>query len=289
MKTKKLFSMFTTGILVTTLLVACSSKQSADGNVQGKTTGFMQLANENKERIWFKVSDSNDDGEISKDDYIDRIFIIKNGKADIFHSFDTTLADFKGKNDKEVINLIKEMDKKYIDKEVEDKIHSLNAHITHSEERIKEFQYDEESQNAPGFRKEHIAYENEVIKYIQQRISEFEKLKYKDAKALYSSYEIKATVKTDSSGNNVASEEIKLPGAFAFPSENGYTKESASSPILPKIFESNYEVKFPVQGNIYKQSYKGYKLDSSFFVTTSLDNSINLGLDDLDTKNVTEE
>lgn len=289
MKTKKLFSMFTTGILVTTLLVACSSKQSADGNVQGETTGFMQLANENKEHIWFKVRDSNDDGEISKDDRVDGVFIIKNSKADFFHGFDATLTDFKGKTDKEVIEYIKEMDKKYIDNEVEEQIESLNSSIRSLEEEIKQLQYDEKIQNAPGFNKEHIDRNNELIKHRQKRISELGELEYKDIKSLYSNYKIKATVKTDSSGNNVASEEILLPRVFEFEAKYIYDDPSNSRSLIIKVYDSHNEVKFQVQGDIYKTFYKGYKLDSSFFVTTSLDNSINLGLDNLDTKNVTEE
>lgn len=286
MKTKKLFSMFTTGILVTTLLVACSSKQSADGNVQGETAGFMQLANANKERIWFKVIDSNDDGEISKDDRVDGVFIIKNSKADFFHGFDATLTDFKGKTDKEVIEYIQQMDKKYINEEIKKQKKSLDLLITDLEEKTKKLQYEEESQNAPGFNRKTIDYNNEYINRLQKRISEIEKLEYKDIKSLYSNYKIKATVKTDSSGNNVASEKILLPRAFKF--EDKYIYDD-SRPLIIKVYDSHYEVKFQVQGDIYKKFYKGYKLDSSFFVTTSLDNSINLGLDNLDTKNITEE
>ncbi|WP_029172271.1 hypothetical protein [Streptococcus suis] len=290
MKTKKLFSLLTTGILATALLGACSSKQSADGNIQGKTTGFMQLANEDKERIWFKVSDSNDDGEISKDDNVDRVFIINNGKADAFHILDATLSDFKGKTDKEIIEIIKQSDKKYVDKEVEEQIGSLNSSIKDSEERIKEFQYEEESQNAPGFNKEAIANENEIIKHRQKRITELEELEYEDIKSLYSNYKIKATVETDSSGNNVASEEILLPKVFEFESQFIYDDPSDSKPLITRVYDISYEIQYQVQGDIYKTFYKGYKLDSSeFLVTTSLDNSINLGLDNLETKNVTEE
>ena len=114
MKTRKFLAVMATGVLATSLLVACSSNQSNSNQVQSvdeaKTVGFMQLANENTERIWFKVNDSNDDGEISKDDRVDRIFIIKDGKTDVFHGFDATLADFKDKSDKEVTDLIQQMD-----------------------------------------------------------------------------------------------------------------------------------------------------------------------------------
>ena len=133
MKTRKLLAVMATGVLATSLLVACSSNQSNSNQVQSvdeaKTVGFMQLANENTERIWFKVNDSNDDGEISKDDRVDRIFIIKDGKTDVFHGFDATLADFKDKSDKEVIDLIQQMDIKYVENEVEELIASINGKI----------------------------------------------------------------------------------------------------------------------------------------------------------------
>ncbi len=293
MKTRRLIPLLTTGILATTVLVGCLSSQSASNQVQSvedvKTVGFMKLANENKERIWFKVYDSNDDGEISKDDRVDRVFIIKNGKADVFHAFEAKLTDFKDKNDKEVIDLIKQMDKKYFDKEVEDVIGSINSHIARTEDEIKELQYDEESQNASSTHKTGIDYRTEQIKLYQQRISEFEKLEYKDVRALYSNYVIKSTVKTDSSGNNVASEEILLPRAFKFHYMSDSPDDYNIHSLFSKLSEDYYEVEFQVQGDIYKQTYQGYKIGSSFFITTSLDNSVNLGLDTLDTKNVTEE
>ncbi|HFI0555667.1 TPA: hypothetical protein ACGO3G_001712 [Streptococcus suis] len=293
MKTRKLLAVMATGVLATSLLVACSSNQSNSNQVQSvdeaKTVGFMQLANENTERIWFKVNDSNDDGEISKDDRVDRIFIIKDGKTDVFHGFDATLADFKDKSDKEVIDLIQQMDIKYVENEVEELIASINGKIGRIEDHIKELQDDEEYQNAPGFHKNDIDSANEEIQHYQKKITEVEKLEYNDIKSQYTNYTIKATAKTDSSGNNVASEEIILPEPFEF--SRLYISDNPSQPrsLTLEVRDTSYEVKFPVQGDIYKKFYKGYQIDSSFFVTTSLDNSMNLGLDTLDTKNVTEE
>ena len=293
MKTRKLLAVMATGVLATSLLVACSSNQSNSNQVQSvdeaKTVGFMQLANENTERIWFKVNDSNDDGEISKDDRVDRIFIIKDGKTDVFHGFDATLADFKDKSDKEVIDLIQQMDIKYVENEVEELIASINGKIGRIEDHIKELQDDEEYQNAPGFHKNDIDSANEEIQHYQKKITEVEKLEYNDIKSQYTNYTIKATAKTDSSGNNVASEEIILPEPFEF--SRLYISDNPSQPrsLTLEVRDTSYEVKFPVQGDIYEKFYKVYQIDSSFFVTTSLDNSMNLGLDTLDTKNVTEE
>lgn len=98
MKTKKLLPFLATGIFATTTLVGCSSNQPAsNGLSQGKTVGFVQLANENKERIWFDVLDSNEDGEISKDDKVKRIVAIQSGKVDIFHIYDADLSEFREK------------------------------------------------------------------------------------------------------------------------------------------------------------------------------------------------
>ncbi|HFI2693079.1 TPA: hypothetical protein ACGO0Y_002233, partial [Streptococcus suis] len=80
MKKRNLLILACGALLAGTTLTACSSNQSkvGIGIDQAKTVGFMQLANENKERIWFQVEDTNDDGEISKDDRIQKIYVIKN-------------------------------------------------------------------------------------------------------------------------------------------------------------------------------------------------------------------
>ncbi|WP_162012268.1 hypothetical protein [Streptococcus sp. S784/96/1] len=127
MKTKKLFSMFTTGILVTTLLVACSSKQSNINSKQVqsvedvKTIAFMQLANEKKEHIWYDLSDSNGDSEISKDDSIYTIYITRDGKVDTyFIQGELTLSDIKDKSNDEIKKLAKQQDEATFDQKSKD-------------------------------------------------------------------------------------------------------------------------------------------------------------------------
>ncbi|MGL6299864.1 hypothetical protein ACR31S_06785 [Streptococcus iniae] len=108
---------------------------------------------------------------------------------------------------------------------------------------------------------------------------------------MYSNYSIKATVGTDSSGNNVASETVYFPKPFDSIDLNIENIESFSdTPVIDKLADTYYKVGIQVQGDVYKQSYAGYQFDSKyFFITTSLDSSVNLGLDTLDTKNITEE
>ncbi|MEW6857690.1 hypothetical protein ABG751_09720 [Streptococcus iniae] len=51
-------------------------------------------------------------------------------------------------------------------------------------------------------------------RYFTLPLKEVKELDYGDIKALYSNYSIKATVGTDSSGNNVASETVYFPKPF---------------------------------------------------------------------------
>ncbi|BCP61783.1 hypothetical protein SUT380_09710 [Streptococcus parasuis] len=72
------------------VLTACSSSQSVPSqnntttkSVQSaedvKPVGFIELANENTERIWF------DADEIAKDATITGLYVVKNGKATYYH------------------------------------------------------------------------------------------------------------------------------------------------------------------------------------------------------------
>ncbi|WLR87528.1 hypothetical protein [Streptococcus iniae] len=128
-------------------------------------------------------------------------------------------------------------------------------------------------------------------RYFTLPLKEVKELDYGDIKALYSNYSIKATVGTDSSGNNVASETVYFPKPFDSIDLNIENIESFSdTPVIDKLADTYYKVGIQVQGDVYKQSYAGYQFDSKyFFITTSLDSSVNLGLDTLDTKNITEE
>ncbi|HEL0598962.1 TPA: hypothetical protein TUT13_000979 [Streptococcus equi subsp. zooepidemicus] len=285
MKTKKLFSMFTTGILVTTLLVACSSKQSADGNVQGKTTGFMQLANENKERIWYRIDDSNGDNQISKDDNIKMVLVIKNGKVDHLFLSEVTLADIRGKTDDDIIKFAKKQDKHNFNNQKAEAIQSSKDQVSQSESRVKELEIslnektDKNDTNSVLWHEQEIAYNQETLESAQKRLSELEKISYEDIKSQYSKYAIKAIVETDASGNQVATEELKL---------KGYKPTSS----LSDVYDISLKLQHQVSGDIYDKSYIGYSVDGEDFIitsTSSLSNNTSFGLDTLGTKNVTEE
>lgn len=101
MKKRNLLILACGALLAGATLTACAANQSAVENGQSKTIGFMQLANEDKQRIWFRVRDTNDDGEISKDDRIQSIYVIKNSKANIYNIYDLNLAYIKDKKESE--------------------------------------------------------------------------------------------------------------------------------------------------------------------------------------------
>ncbi|XCY63950.1 hypothetical protein ABG812_03625 [Streptococcus iniae] len=168
-------------------------------------------------------------------------------------------------------------------------INTLNITIEGYEKDL--IKYTAEEKETPGFNKDNIEFINKRLPLIQQRLKEVKELDYGDIKALYSNYSIKATVGTDSSGNNVASETVYFPKPFDSIDLNIENIESFSdTPVIDKLADTYYKVGIQVQGDVYKQSYAGYQFDSKyFFITTSLDSSVNLGLDTLDTKNITEE
>lgn len=286
MKTRKLLAVMATGVLATSLLVACSSNQSNSNQVQSvdeaKTVSFMQLANENTERIWYIVDDSNEDGQISKDDEIRSVLIVKNGNADHYFLVDTTLADIKDKTDEEIVELVKDLDKKNFDEEKTKKIQSLTESISSTEEYIKEMEIslnektDKTDENAVSWHETEIASSTEQLESAKSNLSEIESLNYQDIKSQYSDYTIRAVVETDASGNNVATEELKL---------KGYTN-------LTDVYNISLELQYQVNGDIYNQTYTGYSLDRERFLISnseSLGNNVSLGFDTLDTKNVTEE
>ncbi|MGQ7374343.1 hypothetical protein ACTGW9_09485 [Streptococcus suis] len=286
MKKRNLLILSCGALLAGATLTACSSNQSkvGIGIDQVKTVGFMQLANENKERIWFDVNDSNSDGEISKDDNIDRVIVIKNGKADVYHIIDSELSDFKDLSDEEIINKIKQLDRDYISSLIKSSIELINIGIESIEESLSEAR-------EQGYEIDEQAYVND-INLNKQKISALENLKYEDIAHLYSNFEVSATVKTDSSGNSVISEKITLPISPNINEHSVFEDESSALINLNDLYNyGSSDLGYPVQGDIYSQNYKGYGSDvyREFFITSSLDDSVNLGLDTLDTKNVTEE
>ncbi|NQJ72250.1 hypothetical protein HO539_02695 [Streptococcus suis] len=286
MKKRNLLILACGALLAGATLTACSSNQSkvGIGIDQVKTVGFMQLANENKERIWFQVKDTNDDGEISKDDGIQNIYVIKNSKVDTYHIYDLNLAYIKDKKDSEIIKLAKEYDEKYFDEQKKVIIDGANHHIENSKTSIEDYKSLEVEDEAQKEMIElDIEDEESNIQENNQVIEAVKKLNYEDALKLYSTYPLEAKVETDSSGNNVASEEITFLSYELI-------QEDYVGPYTIASNEITSDLDSPIFGEIYDKFYTGYSFSGdSFLITSSLDKNVTLGFDTLDTKNVTEE
>ncbi|HEM3683084.1 TPA: hypothetical protein U1D20_000540 [Streptococcus suis] len=287
MKKKKFVSFVCSALLIGVTLTACSSNQSTVGIGidQAKTVGFMQLANENKERIWFKVRDSNGDGEVSKDDDIAYVYRIKGGKADTFRvavssDDDITLSDIKNMNDKDILSLFKELDKMEFDEWINGTIGGLKEYIKELEIQISQMESSTEYSDTEALQDTKNELERENSKLLS-----LNDITYENALKLKSNYPLAAVVETDSSGNQVVSEVISFRDYIEDYFYEGY---DATEYIL-KESSNDLEFQYAITGTIYDQTYKGYYLGDSFLVTSSLDDSVNLGFDTLDTKNVTEE
>ncbi|CAM3227028.1 hypothetical protein STPL106120_01200 [Streptococcus pluranimalium] len=284
MKKRNLLILTCGALLASSILTACASNQSAVENGQSKTIGFMQLANEDKQRIWFRVRDTNDDGEISKDDRIQSIYVIKNSKANIYDIYDLNLAYIKDKKESEIIKLAREYDEKYFDEQKKEIIDSANNSIEYSKREIANYKtYNVETDQQKYEVEKNIQFEEDNIQKQNQLLQAVKEVTYEDALKLYSSFPLEAEVETDSSGNNIASEKLTLLSYNLREEDNGsrYT-------IVSNVINSNLES--PIIGEIYDRTYKGFRYyNDEFLITSSLDKSVNLGFDKLNTKNVTEE
>lgn len=284
MKKRNLLILACGALLAGATLTACAANQSAVENGQSKTIGFMQLANEDKQRIWFRVRDTNDDGEISKDDRIQSIYVIKNSKANIYNIYDLNLAYIKDKKESEIIKLAREYDEKYFDEQKKEIIDSANNSIEDSKWEIANYKtYNVETDQQKYEVEQNIQFEEDNIQKQNQLLQAIKEVTYEDALKLYSTFPLEAEVETDSSGNNIASEKLTLLSYNIREEDNGsrYT-------IVSNVINSNLES--PIIGEIYDRTYKGFRYSNDeFLITSSLDKSVNLGFDTLDTKNVTEE
>ncbi|HFU4189779.1 TPA: hypothetical protein ACGO8C_001297 [Streptococcus suis] len=286
MKKKKFVSFVCSALLIGATLTACSSNQSTVGIGidQAKTVGFMQLANENKERIWFEVRDTYGDGELSKDDDITYVYRIKGGKADTFmvagdSDDDITLSDIKNMNDKDILSLFKESDKKDFEDWINSDINGITEAIKEIEDTISGNE-DWELTDPEGFQEQ-----KDLLEELNSILQSLNNVTYESAMKLKSNYPLAAVVETDSSGNHVVTEEVSFK-KYTLEHRVGYF--DATENILQER-SNDLEFQYAITGTIYDQTYKGYYLGDSFLVTSSLDDSVNLGFDTLDTKNVTEE
>ncbi|HEL2423074.1 TPA: hypothetical protein TZW74_001255 [Streptococcus suis] len=124
MKKSSLYSKLFIGGLSISFLVACSSNQTTSSSSQSVSEvnnfAFVQKANENVENIWYVIEDSNDDYQLSKDDEIEKVFLTKNGKMDVYYVASLlgeeplTLSFLKDKSNSEIKELVRQRGEAYI-------------------------------------------------------------------------------------------------------------------------------------------------------------------------------
>ena len=120
-------------LLASASLAACSSSM----NTKGK--GITQLMNENQERVFYLVSDSNDDDLPGKDEDIEYVYITKSGKLKGYQiDVNFHMDEVVGKNIDEVRKLAEEKSKKTfeIDK-VTARVETDSSGNNTTEEKIK--------------------------------------------------------------------------------------------------------------------------------------------------------
>lgn len=130
-------------LLASTTLAACSS--SAD--TKGK--GIAQLMNDSQERVFYNVVDSNHDAMPGKDEWIDTVYITKNGKLKGYETSKLYMDEVAGKNINEVRKLAEEKSERTfeIDK-VTAKVITDGSGNNTEEEKIKISVYE----NKPEYR-----------------------------------------------------------------------------------------------------------------------------------------
>ncbi|HEM6290080.1 TPA: hypothetical protein U2C91_001384 [Streptococcus suis] len=138
MKKSSLYSKLFIGGLSISFLVACSSNQTTSSSSQSVSEvnnfAFVQKANENVENIWYVIEDSNDDYQLSKDDEIEKVFLTKNGKMDVYHvgslpgEEPLTLSFLKDKSNSEIKELVRQSAEAYFSEILE--YNSLSTKIS---------------------------------------------------------------------------------------------------------------------------------------------------------------
>lgn len=289
MKKRNIITLICSTFLIGATLTACSSNQSSSSqtnktsqSVQSaeevKPVGFIEMSNENTERIWF------DADEIAKDKTITGLYVVKNGKATYYHLLTytansdvengpkqsdnrLTFLDIENLSNKEIIAKAKK-----IDKEAYNSYYQSFADII--DKALQKWPNDEENkQYIPAL--ENI--KNSIVSLQDESA-------YKDYRKLVSEFQLSAQVKTDDTGNNVINEVIKLQ---IFPK---YTADYLSSKSLVlnkdtqslKINTSSFSI-----GEVYKSKYVSFG-DSPLITRDLLQNTYPY-FDMIDTKNVIEK
>lgn len=139
---KKRNTLLILGVLLASVgLAACSSSM----NTKGK--GIAQLMNDNQERVFYTVIDSNHDGLPGKDEDVEFISISKQGKLKAYE-VELIMDDVVGKNINEIKKLAEEKSKK-----------------TYKVENIKATVDTDSSGNNPTFERIYIASDGSYQEY----------------------------------------------------------------------------------------------------------------------------
>lgn len=136
---KKRNTLLILGALLSSVgLAACSSSM----NTKGK--GITQLMNDNQERVFYNVDDSNNDNLPGKDEKINYIYITKSGKLKGYYIDEKlTMDEVVGKNINEIKKLAEENSKEnYENDKVTAKVNTDSSGNNTTEEEIKLFFYE---------------------------------------------------------------------------------------------------------------------------------------------------
>ena len=130
---KKRNTLLILGVLLASVgLAACSSSM----NTKGK--GIAQLMNDNQERVFYLVHDSNDDDLPGKDENIDYVYITKSGKLKGYETSKLKMDEVVGKNIDEVRKLAEEKSKETFEfDKVTAKVKTDSSGNNTTEEKIK--------------------------------------------------------------------------------------------------------------------------------------------------------
>lgn len=188
---KKKIGLLILSVALISLLTACSEKKDATSSTpeseasNGKEMTFSEYfaKSKSKTQIWYRVR-SNDDG-IGKDTEISSAYVFENNKVTKYDDFDITLGDVSKMNDSEITKEIKKQTNEYDQNIIDENI-----------KRVEETINDRENSSAGT---DQLALFNEQLKYLKDTNVYTPKP---------SSYTF--SIKTDSTGNNAASEKISF-------------------------------------------------------------------------------
>lgn len=288
MKIKKIITLSACFLTVGLLMTACSQTNQTTTNTSQteskiKKIGFMGLANENKEHIWYRTS------SIKKDARIKGIYVTKGGKITYYHlitykptksgidslgfesNYNIEFSDLKGLSDKEIIAKAKKLDKKSYTS-------LYQSYIESTEYAIQKWPEDDEFQN----------YVPQVKLFKEYLIKLQGKNTYENYRKSVTNKKLSALVSTDDSGNVVDYERIeKIPWfdekEIDYNDSEGerYSLKDKGNSTLLALKPSNFEF-----GTIYDSRYV---LLDGFIMTKDIPDDTMFTFDTVDTKNVKEE